>query len=51
MKLIKKLFCILTALLLVCAMALPAFAEGETQYDEHDAALLRAFKELRFPME
>lgn len=49
MKLIKKLFCILTALLLVCAMALPAFAERETQYDEHDAALLRAFFEQEDP--
>ena len=49
MKLIKKLLCILTALLLVCAMALPAFAEGETQYDEHDAALLRAFFEQEDP--
>jgi hypothetical protein len=28
MKLTKKIFCILTALLLVCAMALPAFAQG-----------------------
>ena len=45
----KKLFCIFTALLLVCAMALPAFAEGETQYDEHDAALLRAFFEQEDP--
>ena len=49
MKLIKKLFCILTALLLVCAMALPAFAEGETQYNEHDVALLRAFFEQEDP--
>lgn len=49
MKLIKKLFCILTALLLVCAMALPAFAEGETQYNEHDTALLRAFFEQEDP--
>ena len=45
----KKLFCIFTALLLVCAMALPAFAEGETQYDEHDATLLRAFFEQEDP--
>lgn len=49
MNLVKKLLCILTALLLFCAMALPAFAEGETHYDEHDAALLRAFFEQEDP--
>ena len=49
MKSAKKFICILTALLLVCAMALPAFAEGEPQYNEHDAAKLRAFFEQESP--
>ena len=49
MKSAKKFICILTALLLVCAMALPAFAEGETQYNEHDVAKLRAFFEQEDP--
>ncbi|MBQ4370592.1 MAG: hypothetical protein II784_06270 [Oscillospiraceae bacterium] len=50
MKLIKRLFCIMTALLLVCAAALPAFAVGASEtpsgYDAHDYAALRDFFEL-----
>ena len=49
MKSAKKFICILTALMLICAMALPAFAEGETQYNEHDVAKLRAFFEQESP--
>lgn len=50
MKLIKRLFCIMTALLLVCSAALPAFAVGASEtpsgYDAHDYAALRDFFEL-----
>ena len=49
MKLSKIITCILTALMLICAMALPAFAEGEPQYNEHDVAKLRAFFEQESP--
>ncbi|MBO4848856.1 MAG: hypothetical protein J5586_06865 [Clostridia bacterium] len=43
MKTVKKAICLLIAVLL--ASAVPAFASGAKQYDEHDAAALRAFFE------